>query len=144
APEALDAALDVGAARNHRLVVGSNGIAVGCIGGKWQLAPALAGVDGQLAEQTRDLRRPAALQHVIERIKPFASFDRVELRGVFRSNVSHGTHVLSLGNVVRLPRRSRLQANHILYTDDRGSYPRGKLHERFDCHEVTKVTKRKN
>src|SRR6266705_1042204 len=89
------------------------------------LTPALAGVNRQLAQQPRHLRRPPALEHVVEGIKPLADFNCVELRGLFRSNVSHWTHVLSLGTSSygidrddfgaggRLVGR---QTNHILYS----------------------------
>ena len=43
----------------------------------------------QLAQQPRDFDRTAALQHIIEGVEPLARFDGVEIRCVFRSNVSH-------------------------------------------------------
>ena len=43
--------------------------------------------------QPGDLGRPAGLQDIIKRLEPLARFDGVDLRGVFRSNVSHKTLV---------------------------------------------------
>ena len=65
ADEALDAALEVRAARHERLLVGGDGVDVGGVGGEGQLDAVLAGVNGQLAEQAGDLCRAAALQHII-------------------------------------------------------------------------------
>ena len=104
ADEALDAALDLGAAGHQRLFVGGNGVDVGSVGGERQLDAVLAGVNRQLAEQPRDLCRAAALQHIIKRVEPFAGFDGVELRGVFRSDVSHGNGILSARRECRLDR----------------------------------------
>ena len=91
ADQALDAALEVGAAGHRHLLVGGNGVDVGRVGGERQLDAVLGGVKRQLAQQPRDFDRAAALQHIIEGLEPFARFDGVELRRVFRSNVSHGT-----------------------------------------------------
>ena len=89
ADEALDAALDVGAARHERLLVGRNRVDVGSVRGERQLDAVLPGVLRQLAEQAGDLGGTAALQHIINRIEPFACFGRVEIGRVFGGNVSH-------------------------------------------------------
>jgi hypothetical protein len=34
-------------------------------------------------KQPRDFRRPAALEHIVERIEPLAGLDRIEIGGVF-------------------------------------------------------------
>ena len=89
ADEALDAALDVGAARHQRLLVGGNRVDVGRVRGERQLDAVLSGVLRQLAEQPGDLGGTAALQDIIKGIEPFAGFRRVEIGRVFGGNVSH-------------------------------------------------------
>ena len=91
ANEAFDAPLDVRAAGHQRLFVGGDGVDVRSIGAKGKLDAVLPGMNGELAKQARDLCGAAALQHIIERLEPFAGFDRVELRLVFRRDVSHET-----------------------------------------------------
>ena len=71
------------------LLVGRDGVDVRCVGGERQLHAVLSGVNRQLAEQPSHLARPAALQNVIKRVEPFARLDGIELRGVFRGNVTH-------------------------------------------------------
>ena len=96
ADQALDAALEVGAARHQRLLVGGNRVDVRRVGGEGQLDAVLGRVKRQLAKQPRDFDRAAALQHIIEGIEPFAGFDGIELCGIFRSgNLSHGNGFLS-------------------------------------------------
>ena len=58
ADEALDAALDVGAAGHQHLLVGGDGVDVGRVGGERELDAVLAGVNRQFAEQARDFAGP--------------------------------------------------------------------------------------
>ena len=95
ADEALDAALDVRTAGHQHLVVGGNRVDVRGIGGERQLDAVLGGVKRQVAQQARDFDGAAGLQHIIERLEPFAGFDGIELRRIFRGNVSHGPRFLS-------------------------------------------------
>ena len=95
ADEALDAAFDVGVARHERLLVGRNGVDVGRVRRERQLDAVLLGVVRQLTEQPRDFGRPAALQHIINRIEPFAGFSGVEVGRVLGGDVSHGLRFLS-------------------------------------------------
>ena len=85
ADQALDAALDIGVAGHRRLLVGRNRVDVRRVGGERQLDAVLGRVKRQLAKQPRDFDRAAALQHIIERLEPFAGFDGIEICGVFRS-----------------------------------------------------------
>ena len=59
------------------------------IGGKRQLDAVLTRVNRQLAQQTGDFDRAAALEHIIKRVEPFAGFGRVELGSVFGGRLSH-------------------------------------------------------
>ena len=95
ADQALDAALDVRTAGHRHLVVGGNRVEVRSVGGERQLDAVLGGVDGQVAQQPRDFGGPAGLQHIIEGLEPFVRFNGIELRRIFRSNVSHGPKFLS-------------------------------------------------
>ena len=95
AHEALDPALEVRVARHQRLIVGGDGVDVGRVGRERQRDAALGRVEGQFAEQPGDFGRSAGLQHIIKRLEPLAGFNGIELRRVFRSNVSHGTLVPS-------------------------------------------------
>ena len=103
AHEALDPALEVRIARHQRLIVGGDGIDVRRVRGERQRHAALGRVEGQLAEQPGDLGGSAGLQDIIKRLEPLAGFNGIELRRVFRSNVSHGTLVPSgsLGRTAR-------------------------------------------
>jgi hypothetical protein len=108
--EALDAPLDVGAARHEDLLVGRDGIDVGRIGGERQVDAVLGGVNRQLAQEPRDFCRSAALENVIEGLEPLACFDGVEFRCIFWSNVSHSlTHNAGPGSTA-----FRLKADHPL------------------------------
>src|SRR4030095_7911205 len=89
ADEALDAALDIGAARHQGLLFSRDGVDVRRVGGERQLDAVLPGVNRQVAEQPGDLRRSAGLEHVVERLEPLSSFDGIELRRFLGSNVSH-------------------------------------------------------
>ena len=95
AHEALDPAFEVRVARHQRLIVGGDRVDVRRVGRERQRDAALGSVDGQLAEQPGDLGRSAGLQDIIKRLEPLAGFNGIELRSVFRSNVSHGTLVPS-------------------------------------------------
>jgi len=46
-------------------------------------------VVGELTQQTTDARRATRLKHVIERLEPFASFERFELGRILRGSVPH-------------------------------------------------------
>ena len=89
ADEALDAALEVGAAGHERLIVRGNRVDVRSVRGEGELDAVLGRVDRQVAQQPGDFGRPAALQDIIERVEPLARLDGVELGCVFRSYVSH-------------------------------------------------------
>jgi hypothetical protein len=65
ADEALDAPLQVRAARHEGLLVGGDRVDVGGVGSEGKLDAVLSGVNRQLAEQAGDLCRTAALQHII-------------------------------------------------------------------------------
>ena len=95
ADEALDAALDVGTAGHQHLVVRGNRVEVRGIGSERELDALLGGVQRQVAQQARDFDGTTGLQHIIERLEPFTRFDGIELRRIFRSNVSHGPKFLS-------------------------------------------------
>jgi hypothetical protein len=87
--QALDPALDVGAARHRHLLVSRDGIEIRCIRRERQLDAVLAGVNRQLAQQTGDFDRAAALEHIIKRVEPFTRFGGVELGSVFGGRLSH-------------------------------------------------------
>ena len=110
ADEALDPALEVGAAGHQHLFVGRDRVDVGGVRGKGELDAVLPGVNGELFEQPGDLCRAAALQHIIKRVEPLSCFGGVELRRVFRCDVSHGSEILSARRKCRRP-----VANHQLY-----------------------------
>ena len=80
ADQALDAALEVGAARHEHLLVGGDRVDVGGVGGEGQLDAVFGRVERQLAQQARDFDRTAALEDIIKGIEPFARFDGIELR----------------------------------------------------------------
>jgi len=105
ADEALDPALQVGPARHEHLFVGRDGIDVGRIGRERQLDAVLTGVDRQLAQQAGHLCGAAALQHIIKRVEPFARLDRIELRLVFRRDVSQNRSFPLVGYVGQAPLR---------------------------------------
>ena len=74
-------------------LVGGNRVDVGRVGAEGQLDAVLGRVQRQLAQQPGHLGRPTALQHIIQRVEPFARFDGVELRGIFGGDVSQGNLV---------------------------------------------------
>ena len=49
------------------------------------------GMVGQLAKQFTDPCRAARLEHVIERLEPFARFERFELRRVLWGSIPHSS-----------------------------------------------------
>ena len=89
AHEALDAALDLAAAWKRGLFCRGNGVDVGGVGGEGLLDAVPPRVVGQLAKQVADSGRAARLEHVIERLEPFAGFERFELRRVLRGSIPH-------------------------------------------------------
>ena len=95
AHEALDPALEIRTARHEHLVVGRDGVDIRGVRGEGKLDAALAGVNRQLAEQARHLCGATALQHIIKRVEPLSGFGLVQFRRVFRSDVSHGSGILS-------------------------------------------------
>jgi hypothetical protein len=114
ADEALDPALEVRAARHQRLVVRSDRVDVRSVGGEGDLDAVFGGVERQLFQQALNFDRTAALEHIIKGIKPLAGFDRIEIRRVFRSCMSHGSSFLVPGRrpdaaVVELVGRLRLR-----------------------------------
>ena len=113
ADEALDAPLDIGAAGHQRLLVGGNRVDVGRVRRERELDAVLPGVNRQLAQQPRHFGGTAALQDIIKRVEPLARFDGIQLRGVFRSNISH--ICIKLVGCFGSP-GLRLQDNHRLYT----------------------------
>ena len=46
------------------------------------LTPLLGGVHAELAQQPTDARGAAVLQHVVERLEPFACLERFQFAGV--------------------------------------------------------------
>ena len=91
ADEALDAALEIGAAGHQGLFVGGDRVDVGGIRGEGELDAIPPGMNGELFEQPGHLCGAAALQHIIKRVEPLSCFGGVELRRVFRCDVSHGS-----------------------------------------------------
>jgi hypothetical protein len=87
--DALDAAFEVRAARHQHLLVGRDGVDVGGVGGERDLDAVLRRVNRQLAQQPLHFDRTASLKHIIEGVEPFPQFDRVELRSISWSRVSH-------------------------------------------------------
>ena len=94
ADQALDSALQVGAARHQRLIVGRDRVDVRGIGGERNLDAVFRRVERQLAQQALNFDRTAALEHIIKGIEPFAGFDGIEIRRVFGSYISHGSSFL--------------------------------------------------
>ena len=90
AHQALDAALDLAAARVGHLFGGVNRVQVGGVRGEGQLHPGLPGMDAQLAEQTAHPSRPALLEDVIERLEPLAGFERLEFGPIGGGGIPHG------------------------------------------------------
>ena len=72
------------------LFVGGDGVDVRGVGGERQLdaGSAARGCPGR-ASRRPDAGRSAVLEHVVQRIEPFAGFEGFELGGVCRSSISH-------------------------------------------------------
>ena len=66
-----------------------NGVDVRGVGGEGLLDAVAPRVVGELAKQATDARGPTGLQHVVERLEPFAGLERFELGRVFRGSVPH-------------------------------------------------------
>src|SRR5688572_24441130 len=91
ANEALDTALDLAAAGKWWLFWGGDGVDVRGVGGERELDAAAAGVVDQPFQQLPDSGRPARVEDVIERLEPFAGFERFELGRVLRGCVTHAS-----------------------------------------------------
>ncbi len=89
ADQALDAALDLAAARVGHLLVGVDGVDVGGVGGERQLDAAGVGVAAQFAEQPADAGRATGLQHVVQGLEPLPGFEGFELGGIRWGGISH-------------------------------------------------------
>src|SRR5262245_50206376 len=108
--ETLDPAFEVGAAGHECLVVCTDRVDIRGICGEGNLDAVLGRVERQLAKQALDFDGAAALKHIIKRIEPFAGFDGVEIRSIFRGNMSHGSSFLAPGPKPR-PRSSNFSAD---------------------------------
>ena len=84
AHDALDAALDLAAARIRHLLVGIDGVDVRRVRREREAHARLLGVDAELTKQTADARRPSMLQNIVQRIEPFPGFQRFQLGGISR------------------------------------------------------------
>ena len=89
ADQALDAALDLAAARVGHLLVGVDGVDVGGVGGERQLDAARLGMSAQFAEEPADAGRATGLQHVVQRLEPLAGFEGFELGDIRWGCISH-------------------------------------------------------
>jgi hypothetical protein len=87
--QALDAALDFAAARKWRLLRGGNRVDVGRVRGEGRLDAAEPRMIREQRQQPSNARRPSGLQHVIERLEPFARLESFELGRVFRCCITH-------------------------------------------------------
>ena len=63
-------------------LAGVDRVDVGRIRGERQLDAVLLRVDAQLAKQPTHARRATVLQHVVERLEPFAGLERLQFAGV--------------------------------------------------------------
>jgi hypothetical protein len=66
-----------------------DGVDVGGVCGEWLPDAFALRVVGELTQQTTDPRGSAGLKHVIERLEPFAGFERFELGRILRGSVPH-------------------------------------------------------
>ncbi len=89
ADQALDAPFDLTAARKGRLLRRRNGIDVGGVGGEGQADAVAACMIAQRAQELPDPGRSARLQHVVERLEPFAGFERFQLGRIFWCRATH-------------------------------------------------------
>ena len=89
ADEALDAALDLLAAGERRLVFRPDRIDVGGDGRERQRDAGHAGVMAQAGEQALDAAAVPLLDDVVERLAPLALFDGFQLGSVLRHAVPH-------------------------------------------------------
>ena len=89
ADQALDAALDLAAARVGHLLVGVDGVDVGSVGGERQLDAVGVGMATQFAEQPADTGRTTGLQHVVQGFEPLPGFEGFELGGIRWGCISH-------------------------------------------------------
>ena len=90
AHEALDAALDLLAARERRLVGRTQGVDVGRHRRERQRHASRPGAMPQGGQQPLDAAAVTLLDDVVERFEPFPLFNRLDLGGVTRCDVFHG------------------------------------------------------
>ena len=135
AHEALDAALDLLAARERRLVSRPQGVDVWRPGGERQRHARRAGAMPQGRQQSLDPTAVTLLDDVVEGLEPFPLFNRLDFGGVTRRDVFHVVLSLLSRNLWRI-------TIHLLYrgmgsnrraTKRRGAAPSGDsmLHLRF-------------
>src|SRR5678816_4761337 len=89
ADEALDAAFNLAAAWERWFFCRGDGVDVGGVCGEWLPDAFALRMVGELTQQTTDPRGSAGLKHVIERLEPFAGFERFELGRILRGSVPH-------------------------------------------------------
>ena len=87
--EALDAALDLLAARKRHFLVGGQRVHVRRVRGKRQPDAAAPRVIAQLKQQLSRARGTIRLQYVVERIQPLAGFNGLEVGDVVGGDISH-------------------------------------------------------
>ena len=87
--QALDPTFDLAATRKRWLIGGGNRVDVGRVRRKWLRHAVLLRVHAQRRQQTADSRRPTRLEHIVERLEPFARFERLDLCRVFGCGTAH-------------------------------------------------------
>jgi hypothetical protein len=87
--QALDASLDLAAAGKRRLLVRRNRVDVRRVRAERLPHAVQAGVILQVAEKPRHPCRAAGLEHVVERVEPFARFEGFDLGRVLWCCVTH-------------------------------------------------------
>ena len=91
--QALDPPLDFAAAWERRLLGWWDGVDVGRVGRERQLHAALPRVVAQLPQEAAHADGTTRLQHVVERLEPFAGFQGFNLGAVDRGCVPHASHL---------------------------------------------------
>ena len=89
ADQALDAALDLAAARIGPFLGGVDGVDVGGVGGERQLDAGPLRLDAEVSQQAAHPGRPSVAKHIVERIQPLTRFNRFQLRHIRTVGILH-------------------------------------------------------
>jgi hypothetical protein len=89
ANQTLDAPFDLATAWERRLLRRGDGVDVGRVRGEWLGDAAATRVIAELAKQAPDSCGASRLQHVVERLEPFARLERLDLGSILRCGIAH-------------------------------------------------------